>query len=189
MKSRSGPPPMIAIDRDGTLIHECEYLNDPGQIRFLRGVYGGLKRLRRAGFRVVVVSNQAGVGRGLISPAQLAKVNERFLKLLKSHHAPIDGYYWCPHAPSAGCTCRKPRTGMLKMASKKLRYPWKGAISIGDRPTDVELGQRAGGRGVLVQTGYGRRWARSPEAQKADFIAKNFNEAVSWILRQGGAAE
>src|SRR5450631_2132822 len=106
--------PLLLLDRDGTLIEEKDYLTDPRQVRLLSGVPQALKRLKRAGFKIAVISNQSGVGRGLISMAQLKRVNSRFLRLLKLKKAPIDGLYWCPHSPSARCACRKPKLGMVK---------------------------------------------------------------------------
>src|SRR5438128_1943812 len=101
--------PLVLLDRDGTLIEEGHYLTDPKQVRLLRGVPDGLRRLKRAGFRIVVISNQSGVERGFITLAQLGRVNRRFLQLLKQKRAPVDGLYWCPHSPARRCTCRKPK--------------------------------------------------------------------------------
>jgi D-glycero-D-manno-heptose 1,7-bisphosphate phosphatase len=173
--------PLLFLDRDGTLIEERHFLTDPRQVRLLAGVPQALKRLRRSGFKVVVVSNQSGVGRGFISGSQLRHVNRRFLQLLKRQKADIDGLYWCPHAPSARCACRKPKLGMVKRAARDLGVSWKGSISVGDRPSDVKLGQRTGGLGVLVLTGYGKEWEKN---SGADRVERNFKQAVQWIIRQ-----
>lgn len=180
-KPRLSEKPLLLLDRDGTLIEEGEYLSDPKQVRLLPGVPVALKRLKHAGFRIVVVSNQSGVGRGWITPGQLGRVNHRFLQLLKAKKAPIDGLYWCPHKPSARCPCRKPKLGMAKRAARDLGISWRHSISVGDRPSDVQIGQRAGGFGILVLTGYGACWKRD---SRADYVAKNFKEAVSWILKK-----
>jgi len=178
---KRSPEPLILLDRDGTLIEEKGYLSDPEGVKLLPGVVQGLKKLKRAGFRVVVVSNQSGVGRGLISMGQLEIVNRRFLQLLKAKKAAPDGVYWCPHRPSAHCFCRKPKLGMVKRAARELKVSWKKSISVGDRPSDIQLGQKTGGSGVLVLTGYGRRWRRT--SVKADHVAKDFGGAVSWIQK------
>ena len=175
--------PLLLLDRDGTLIEERDYLSDPKQVRLLPGVAGGLKRLKRAGFRLVVVSNQSGVGRGLMTLRQVKSVNRRFLQILKARKASLDGVYWCPHRPSARCSCRKPKLGMAKRAARDLRISWKRCISVGDRPSDVQLGQRSGGRGILVLTGYGRGWAKKWKGRRADHIAKDFRQAADWILK------
>ena len=171
--------PLILLDRDGTLIEERNYLTDPKQVRLLPGVVRGLRRLKRAGFRIVVISNQSGVGRGLITQDQLRRVNRRFLQLLSEKKAPLDGLYWCSHSPSARCGCRKPKLELVKRAAKDLGMSWKGSISVGDRPSDVRIGQKTGGAGVLVLTGYGRRWRCKADA---DYVARNFKDVVSWIM-------
>jgi D-glycero-D-manno-heptose 1,7-bisphosphate phosphatase len=176
--------PTLLVDRDGTLIEEGEYMKYPRQVKFLPDVYATLRKLRAAGFPVVVVSNQSGVGRGLISLAQLKRVNATFLSLLKKHKAPISGLYWCPHAPSEHCPCRKPKLGMPKQAARELGISWRKSISIGDRPSDVLLGQRTGGQGILVKTGYGASWARRRHAIRPDATVNDFKAAAAWILRQ-----
>jgi D-glycero-D-manno-heptose 1,7-bisphosphate phosphatase len=175
--------PLVLLDRDGTLIEERDYLSDPAGVKLLPGAARGLKRLKRAGFRLVVVSNQSGVGRGLMTMGQLKRVNRRFLQLLKVKKVALDGVYWCPHRPSARCSCRKPKLGMAKRAAKGLGVPWKGSISVGDRPSDVQLGQKTGGRGILVLTGYGRQWSKKWKGRPADYIAKDFRQAAVWILK------
>ncbi len=175
---------LILLDRDGTLIEEGEYLTDPRKVKLLPGVIPSLKRLQRSGCRAVVVSNQSGVGRGIISRAQLKKVNARFEFLLEQKGVQLDGFYWCPHAPRVRCACRKPKLGLVKRAARDLRLSWRGAISVGDRPSDVRLGQRCQGRGILVLTGYGRKWAGKSHQARPDYVARNLNVAVDWILKQ-----
>jgi histidinol-phosphate phosphatase family protein len=175
--------PLVLVDRDGTLIEERDYLSDPDQVRFLPGALRGLLRLKRAGYRVVVVSNQSGVGRGFFTKSQMRQVNRRFLAMLKKAQAPLDGLYLCPHAPSAHCACRKPKLGMVKRAARDLGVSWKGSISVGDRPSDVQLGQKTGGLGILVLTGYGKKWAK--RSIRPDFIAKDFDRAASRIVKTG----
>lgn len=175
--------PLIALDRDGTLIREGHYMSHPRQVKLLVGAAQGLKRLRKAGYKVIVLSNQSGVGRGAITAAEALQVRDKFLSDLRRAGAHIDGYYWCPHAPERNCACRKPKLKLLKEAARKMRMPWRGAWSVGDRPSDVQIGQKAGGKGILVRTGYGQRWAKKRNL-KAAFVARNFNSAVSWILKQ-----
>lgn len=174
--------PPIFLDRDGTLIREEHYLKDPRRVKLLPGVAAGLKRLRRAGFPLVVVSNQSGIARGIVSPRQLKAVWARFAALLRKQGAKVDGHYWCPHGPTSRCACRKPRPGMLKQAARELNIPWRGGISIGDKAIDVQLGQRSGGKGILVLSGYGKTSRRQWQGKKPDFIAKNFQSATRWIL-------
>jgi histidinol-phosphate phosphatase family protein len=175
--------PLILLDRDGTLIEEQGYLSDPSSVKLLPGAVSGLRRLKRAGLRVVVVSNQSGIGRGLVTVRQVKDVSGRFQQLLQMKKVILDGVYWCPHRPSVHCSCRKPKLGMVKLAAGKLKVSWKGSISVGDRPSDVQLGQNTGGKGILVLTGYGRQWARNWKGRRPDHMAKNFGEAAEWILK------
>jgi len=175
--------PLLLLDRDGCLIEEGDYLTDPRCVKILPGVPAALRQLRRAGFQMVVISNQSGIGRGLIKPTQLKAVNRRFLHLLKLKKASVDGLYWCPHTPSARCPCRKPKLGLVKQAAAKLKVSWRKSISVGDRPSDVLLGQRTRGKGILVLTGYGRFWKKKLGAVHPDYIATNFALAAQWIIR------
>jgi len=180
---RKSSLPTLFLDRDGTLVVEKNYMKDPAQVRLLSGVADGLRRLRKAGFRVVVISNQAGVGRGLITVAELHAVNKRFRSVLRKNKAPIDGYYWCAHAPDDGCSCRKPKAGLLKRASRELGLSWKRSISVGDRSSDIELSQRVGGWGVLMLTGHGQQSRRKGLTARPDYVAARFSHFVSWVLR------
>src|SRR5438132_13302808 len=165
--------PLLLLDRDGTLIKEEGYPTDPRRVRLYPGVPEALRKLKRAGFPLVVASNQSGVGRGLVTMDQLHRVNQRFLGLLKERKASIDGLYWCPHDPRKGCACRKPALGMARRAARDLHVSWKHSISVGDRPSDVEFGKRTGGIGVLVLTGYGRRYRKKANVSP-DHTAANF---------------
>ena len=178
--NKSPDKPLLLLDRDGTLMAEGEYLTDPKQVRLLPGVPAALNTLKRDGFKMVVVSNQSGVGRGVITMSQLRQVNQRFLQLLKARGASVDGLYWCPHAPKDRCACRKPKLGMVKRAAQDLGVSWKESISVGDKPSDVQLGQKTGGLGILVLTGYGQEWKKRSKEFKPDHVAKDFAQAAQW---------
>lgn len=176
--------PAVFLDRDGTLIEELGFLHQPRRVRLLHGVVRGLKQLKKAGFSVVVISNQSGVGRGLLTMAQVRAVNKRVQKLLAQRGIPLEGVYVCPHHPQSGCACRKPKSGLVRRAARQLGLRLKGCYSLGDRASDVALAQQVGGKGILVLTGYGRRVRRRLQGVRPDAVAKNFQEAVRWILRQ-----
>ena len=175
--------PLLLLDRDGTLITEQDYLKDPRKVRFLAGSLDGLKQLARAGFQMVVISNQSGIGRGLMTRRDVERVNQRFLKLLKTHGIRLEGIYYCPHPPGVRCACRKPKLGLVKRAAKDLKRSWRQSISVGDKKSDVALGQRTGGRGALVLTGIGRQERQRERWIRPDFVAKNFKAAARWILQ------
>ncbi len=184
MRQKTDHRPLLLLDRDGTLIYEADYPADPKKVKLFPGVPQALRRLKKAGFRIAVVTNQSGVGRGLFTLQQMKRVNARLLALLKQQKSPIDGLYWCPHAPQKRCACRKPRLGMVRQASNALGVPWKNSISVGDRWSDVMLGQRTGGQGVLVLTGYGKFFLKDHQGVRPDHVAKTFAKAAAWILRQ-----
>jgi D-glycero-D-manno-heptose 1,7-bisphosphate phosphatase len=178
---------LIFLDRDGTLIHEKVYLKDPRKVRLLAGTVSGLKALKRAGWAPVLLTNQSGVGRGLLTRQDVDRVHRRLQQLLGARGVRLAGVYWCPHHPDAGCACRKPKLKLVRKASRDLGIPWRGSFSVGDKWSDVAIGRRTGGKGVLVLTGYGRRMlAKNPGHRPADFVTRDFRSAVRWIIQQEG---
>ncbi|WP_321474798.1 HAD family hydrolase [uncultured Paludibaculum sp.] len=173
----AGPRRFVALDRDGTLIAEKNYLSDPAQVELLPGVRDAVDRLRTAGFGLIVVTNQSGVGRGYFTLEQVDAVNRRVVELLGQ----FDGIYICPHAPSDGCTCRKPLPGLLRQASSELNFSLSDCVVIGDKDVDVGLAHNAGARGVLVTTGYGARHLATGLI-RPDFVATSLAEAANWVL-------
>ncbi len=176
--------PLLLIDRDGTLITEQDYLKDPKKVKFLAGSLAGLKRLYHAGYALVVVSNQSGVGRGLMTLSDVKKVTARFCQLVQRAGVRLAGVYWCPHHPNVNCACRKPKLGMVRQAARALKRSYRGSISIGDKWCDVQLGKSTGGQGILVRTGHGRQTLRTKGTHPDPvFIARNFASAARWILQ------
>ena len=151
------------LDRDGVLIEEVEYLARPEQIRLIPGAAAAVRRANRAGWRVVVVSNQSGVARGLFPESVLSDIHRTIsARLFEEAGAVIDGFYYCPHHPTEGqggyrmeCECRKPKPGMLLRAAGELGIDLAESWMIGDRLTDLQAGAAAGCRTILVRTGYG----------------------------------
>lgn len=140
--------PGAFLDRDGTLIRDTDYPRDPALVELLPGAADALKQLRRHGYALVVVSNQSGIGRGLITPGEAAAVHERFVGLLADHGITLDGAYYCPHTPDDGCGCRKPAPGLLVRAAKELGLDIARSVMIGDKASDVEAGESVGCRAV-----------------------------------------
>lgn len=172
--------PAVFVDRDGTLMEEVCYCNDPSQVRLIDGAREGLHMLRAAGYRTVLVTNQAGIARGLISHSQYDSVHSRLLHLLGP--GALDATYMCPDGPDSGSFERKPAPGMLLRAKKDLRLDLNRSWMIGDKAIDIECGRNADVRSILVLTGYGA----DAGACGAVYTAKNFLEAAGWILRQKG---
>jgi histidinol-phosphate phosphatase family protein len=140
------PPDAVLFDRDGTLVVNVPYNGDPERVAVMPGARTALDRLRAAGVGLAVVSNQSGVGRGYITLADVEAVNRRVEELL----GPIEVWLVCPHAPGAGCDCRKPLPGMVLEASRRLGVPPAACVVVGDQAGDVEAAHAAGAAAILV---------------------------------------
>jgi D-glycero-D-manno-heptose 1,7-bisphosphate phosphatase len=154
--SSAGPPgkcllfPAVFLDRDGTLIKDLNYAADQEQVVLLPGAAEALRTMRELGFKLIVISNQSGVGRRMISPKQAAAVHSKFVCLLRQAGVALDGVYYCPHAPSAECDCRKPLPGLVLLAAKEHSIDLTRSVFVGDKQTDVETGTNAGMRSLLL---------------------------------------
>jgi histidinol-phosphate phosphatase family protein len=142
----------VFLDRDGTLIHDPGYLKDPQRVRLLPGVGKALAHLQRRGFYLVLVSNQSGIGRGLITEGQALQVHRQVLASLRQYGVRLHATYYCRHQPAEGCPCRKPMPGMLLRAAVEHGIELSRAFMIGDKPSDIEAGRRAGCRTILLTT-------------------------------------
>jgi histidinol-phosphate phosphatase family protein len=152
------------LDRDGTLIEERNYLSDPDQVVMLPGVAEGLKALMKKGFRLVVVSNQSGVGRGYFSETDAHAVNARVDEILRAQGIDIAAWYICPHAPDQPCDCRKPAPGMIDQACAAFAVDLPASIMIGDKDIDLQLAANRGMTGFLVTSGHADKhiaWAEA----------------------------
>ncbi len=141
------------LDRDGTLIRDTGYPSDPGEVELLPGAARAVRALNRAGVPVVVVTNQSGIGRGLLTPEEHCAVREELRHRLDLAGARIDLWLHCPHVPDAGCGCRKPALGMHREAAGALEIDLGRALYAGDRRTDVEPAAHTGGTGLFLRGG------------------------------------
>jgi len=183
----------VFLDRDGTINEEVNYLSHPEQLRLITGAAEAIKSLNRAGFKVVVVTNQAGVARGYFTEQTVREIHEALEKMLDEQGARVDAIYYCPHHPAAGigvyrqdCNCRKPNPGMLEKAAAELNIDLNESFVVGDKISDLEAGLAMGCRNILVQTGYGPESTNefSGAAWGPEYVADNLLEAVRWILKQ-----
>jgi len=187
----------VFLDRDGVLIEDVDLLCRTEQIRILADVPRVLQRLKKAGFQLVVVSNQAVVARGIATENEVRAINERLEKMLIREGAPrLDGWYFCPHHPNASvaeyrkvCECRKPQPGLFLQAAQELALDLRESFTVGDRITDIVAGAKAGTRNILVQTGQ----HNAPPIQTAerldtsirpDYICRDLLAAAEWIVGQ-----
>ena len=165
---------LVLFDRDGTLVHDVPYNGDPDRVRPVDGAREALLLLRARGIGTGVVTNQSGIARGLLSTADVRRVNERIDELL----GPFDVWAVCPHGPDDGCQCRKPRPGMILQAAERLRTPAERIAVIGDIGADVEAARRAGALGVLVPTPQ----TLPEEITAAEHGARDLSAAVGAVL-------
>jgi histidinol-phosphate phosphatase family protein len=170
----SGPPDLVLLDRDGTIVHDVPYNADPDTVRPVEGAREALDQLRRNGIRLGVVSNQSGVGRGLMSPEDLARVDRRVDELL----GPFDVWCECLHAPDAGCDCRKPAPGLVTDACSRLGVDPRRTVVVGDIGGDVEAARAAGAVGVLVPT----PTTREEEVAAAPVVRSDLGSVVDDLL-------
>jgi len=177
----------VFLDRDGTIIQERGYLSDPAAIELIPGAARAIRLINRLGLPAVVVSNQSGVGRGYFPASTVEEIDRRLRLLLEQEGAFLDGIYFCPHLPDAGCPCRKPEPGMLQRAAEELRIDLPSSYMAGDKAADIEAIHRVGGKGILVLTGYGRAEQEDKGETLSDFVAQDLLEAAYWIMVQEGA--
>ncbi|MCX6826734.1 MAG: HAD-IIIA family hydrolase, partial [candidate division Zixibacteria bacterium] len=182
----------VFIDRDGTLIKEKNYIKDPDEVEAEENAIEAVKMARRAGFKVIVISNQSGIARGLFTEETVAAVNRRVLDIFHREEAIIDDIFYCPHLPSGKipaysieCSCRKPAPGMIEAACAKHNInPFRSYI-IGDMMSDVNLAYVVGAGGILVRTGYGREQEeklKSSNLLKPELVADNILEGIKYII-------
>jgi D-glycero-D-manno-heptose 1,7-bisphosphate phosphatase len=177
----------VFLDRDGTIIEEVGYLNHVSRFRMFPFVAAAIHRLNDAGFPVIVVTNQSGVGRGYFPESLVHTVNELMTQQLAKAGAKIDAIYYCPHTSAENCSCRKPRTGMLDLAAHEHALDLQRSFVVGDRYGDMDLARNAHARSVLVRTGYGEgelAWHAAKRSWQPDFVAEDLTQAADWILRQ-----
>ncbi len=162
------------LDRDGTIVVDRGYLGDPAGLEFEPGAAEGLNWLYSHGYRLVVITNQSGVGRGYFPAERLDAMNARLKVMVEEAGARLEGIYACPHAPDAGCACRKPALGLMTRAAADLGFDPASAVVLGDKESDIEFGRRAGARTVLIASNGPRPQFRI----QPDLTAPNLLEAA-----------
>ena len=167
--------PAVFFDRDGTLMEEVVYCRDPADVHVYPGVPEALRRLKAAGFATIVITNQAGIGRGIFSEEQYRAVQAEFLRQVGEHL--IDATYYCSDPPGVPSKRRKPEPGMVLEAASDHSIDLARSFFIGDKSVDIECGRRAGTRTIQVLTGYGAAQPCQP-----DRLAADVTQAVNLLL-------
>ena len=168
--------PAVFLDRDGTLMHDCDYCSDPAEVRIFPGVVEALSRLKSRGFKLIVITNQSGIGRGFFTLEQYRAVEAEVLR--QAGDGLIDATYFCPDAPGKPSSCRKPAAGMVLQAAQDHQIDLSRSFFVGDKEVDVECAHKAGARAIRVQTGSQQNMAST----RADWRAADLPEAVEIIL-------
>ena len=174
----------IFLDRDGVICrHRPDYVKSWEAFEFITGSLDALEELAALERPVIVVSNQSCIGRGLVTRDTVDDINRRMVETVRAHDGRIDEVFICPHRPDEGCSCRKPGTGMLCEAATKFNVDLSRSWMVGDNITDIYMGQKAGCRTVLVQTGLGETFiAEGKGIVPPPFIARDIREAVKIII-------
>ncbi|HEX2052061.1 MAG TPA: HAD family hydrolase [Actinomycetota bacterium] len=183
------------VDKDGTLLDDVPYNVDPARMRLARGAAEGVALLHEAGYRIVVVSNQSGVARGMFPEGALAAVELRLRALLlDAAGVPLTDFVYCPHHPDGSvaayaraCECRKPLPGMIEAAARRHRIDVASSWMIGDILDDVEAGRRAGCRTVLVDAGTETEW-RTSRLRTPDHVVPDLAAAAHAVVGAGARA-
>jgi D-glycero-D-manno-heptose 1,7-bisphosphate phosphatase len=178
-------PAAVFLDRDGVINeNRDDYVKCWDEVHFLPGVFAALARLARAPFRIVLVTNQSPIGRGILTRQEVEAINRRLVAEVSVHGGRVDGVYTCPHHPDEGCDCRKPRPGLLLQAARDLDLDLSRSYLVGDAASDVEAALAAGCSPIFVLTGRGQgqqslldrqRHARVP-------VVQGLEEAIDFIL-------
>ncbi len=174
--------PAIFLDRDGTINRDIGYLSEPDQFEFLPNALPGLKRFQDLGYRLVIVTNQAGIGLGYFTKEDFYRVNKKMLAAVSQAGILIDKIYFCPHSKAENCPCRKPEIGLIQRAQEELNLDLSHSYFIGDSEIDIQAGARAGIKTILIQNETGLDPATM--IPKPDFVVKDLLEAAAVVLQQ-----
>lgn len=183
----------VFLDRDGTINEEAGYMDSFDKLSILPPSFEAIRLINRSGMKAVVITNQAGVAKGLFSEEHVWEIHERIQGELRERGAHIDRFYYCPHHPTEGqgkylqvCDCRKPAAGMLIRAAEEMNIDLGRSYLVGDMVKDMEAARRAGVKAVLVRTGHGGNVLSDEltlDDTAPDYIADDILDAVGWIMK------
>jgi len=177
MTSTNSKSRAVFVDRDGTIMHDADYCSDPKEVQIFEGASAALSRLKKAGFKVIVITNQSGIGRGFFTEKQYRAVEAEVSRQLGD--GLIDATYFCPDVPGKPSTCRKPAPGMVLQAARDHDVDLSRSFLIGDKEIDVECAHNAGVRAIRVRTGFDKM----TEGSCADWVAEDLPAAAEIIIK------
>lgn len=172
----------IILDRDGTVIVDKCYLDNPDGVELLPGAAEGLRKMIAAGYSLIFVSNQSGLGRAKFDLATLDAINARMTTILESENVTHKGIYYCPHTPEENCSCRKPGTDLVIQAASELGFKLEESWVIGDKAADINLGKAINSGSILVLTGEGSQTVLDSSVSP-DYVAKDLADAADFIIK------
>ncbi len=175
---------LAILDRDGVVNYDsAAFIKSPDEWRPIPGSLEAITRLNRAGYHVVIATNQSGVGRGLFEMATLNAIHDKMHRALAEAGGRLDAIFFCPHAQEANCACRKPRAGLLDEIARRLNVPLEGVPVIGDARRDLEAAVAVGARPILVLTGKGQKTRREGNLPPGTEVYPSLAEAVDALLQ------
>ena len=177
----------VFIDRDGTLNEEVNYLNDPDKFALIKGSLEALKLLTKDGYRIILVTNQAGLSKGKITLKQLDAIHSRMQRILLRNGIALasEEIFFCPHKSEDNCECRKPNLKNFMDAKERFKIDASKSYVIGDKTSDIEAGKRGGYKTILVKTGYGGSDAKFTAIPS--HVAKDLLDAAKFIIGRGAS--
>ena len=180
--SRTASNRAVFLDRDGTIMEDSSYFGNFERVVLIPSAATALKRLKEAGYKLFVVTNQSGVGRGYFTREAVESIHAHLDEQLGKTGVRLDRYYVCPHHPEDNCDCRKPKPKFLLEAAREYGLDLTRSFMVGDRPSDIQAGVTAGTKAILVLTGAGRETLAKQEVNP-DFVAEDIGGAATWILK------
>jgi D-glycero-D-manno-heptose 1,7-bisphosphate phosphatase len=176
---------LVILDRDGVINFDSDkFIKSPEEWKPIPGSLEAIARLNKNGYRVVVASNQSGVGRGLLDMATLNAIHAKMHKALSQYGGHIDAVFYCPHAADSQCDCRKPRPGMLKQIAERFHTDLKGVPAIGDSLRDLEAATVVGALPILVETGKGKKTMTAGGLPAATEVFPNLSAAADALIER-----
>ncbi len=187
MEKENQVRPVVFLDRDGVILDnrvdgKKHFTNKAEDVIYVPNAITGLREIKNKGYDLFVISNQGGVGLGIMTKKALDEINNKMLEDLAREGVRIGGVYYCLHKPEENCLCRKPALGLLYQAQEEYAISIEGSYMIGDMTSDIELGNRANIKSILVQTGKAGKDGKYPNA-KADYIARDLLDAANYLPR------
>ena len=177
----------VFLDRDGVINeNRSDYVKSWEEVMFLPGVFESLRRLANTSYKIIVISNQSAIRRGLVTIATVEDIHRRMTEAVESHDGRIDSFVYCPHRPEEECDCRKPRAGMLLRSARRFSLDLTQCLLVGDAVSDVQAAWAVGCQPILVRTGRG--WESLPLLRESEggptVVVDDLSAAVDWILSQ-----